>query len=487
MKLMRGLLLATPATLVAAAAAQAADLPAYKSAPIEYVRVCDAYGSGFFYIPGANTCLEVGGYARAEVSYTPGYNVDNPFAAKGVSPVSQVGGSQDTSGLEVRGRVDMDARTQTEWGTVQTVLHLRATTADGIRSVLGSTTQFQTAFTPVGDSATSITIEHTYIRFAGLTAGISSDNFSTMPTYLYSSQIYGGFPNGIKQLAYTATFGNGFSATLAAESKSDMSNNSVSGPANLNGVPTAFNSEYNNRWDTGYVLVGNARYDPNWGYAQINGAVTANSINGTTLGTAFVPTDPNTTMTAWAAGISFRYNLPFIAPGDQFHFQFAYTNGLLGEIMGSDSLNNAGGDATNKRVLGGVEFAPSNVMATAATPTGTVTSVGQTRAYGVTGIFTHYFTPQWRTNLELGYLQIYEPTAAASAGFQEGSGNVFEASGNLIWSPVKTFDIGVELDYIRFHSGVQNASEAGAGWIAAGEPGLAENGLDGILRLERQF
>jgi Porin subfamily len=486
MKLMKHLLLAGPATLVAVAA-HAADLPAYKSAPIEYVRVCDAYGSGFFYIPGTNTCLEVGGYVRVEGSFSPGQKVDNPFAARGVSPVSQIGGSQDETGLEVRGRVDLDARTQSEWGTVQTVVHLRAKTADGARSVLGTSTQFQTAFTPVGDAATSVTIERAYIRFAGLTAGVSTDNFSTMPAYLYAAQIYGGFPNGVKQLTYTATFGNGFSATLSAESKSDMNNNSVSGPTNLNGVPTAYNSEYNNRWDTGYVLVGNARYDANWGYAQINGAVTANSINGTTLGTAFSPLDPNTTMTAWAAGMSFRYNLPFIAPGDQFHFQFAYTNGLLGEIMSAGSLNNAGGDSTQQRVLGGVEFVPGNVMATAATPTGTVTSVGQTSAYGVTGIFTHYFTPQWRTNLELGYLQIFEPAAAASAGFQEGDGNVFEASGNLIWSPVKSFDIGVELDYVRFHSGVQNASEAGAGWIAAGEPGLTENGFDGILRLERQF
>ena len=35
-----------------------------RAQPIEYVRVCDAYGAGFYYIPGSDTCLKLGGYAR---------------------------------------------------------------------------------------------------------------------------------------------------------------------------------------------------------------------------------------------------------------------------------------------------------------------------------------------------------------------------------------------------------------------------------------
>lgn len=56
MKLVKSLLLGSAAGLVAVAGAQAADLPTKKSAPVEYVRVCDAYGAGFFYIPGTQTC-----------------------------------------------------------------------------------------------------------------------------------------------------------------------------------------------------------------------------------------------------------------------------------------------------------------------------------------------------------------------------------------------------------------------------------------------
>ena len=41
--------------------AQAADLPV-KAKAVEYVRICSLYGAGFFYIPGTDTCIKLGGY-----------------------------------------------------------------------------------------------------------------------------------------------------------------------------------------------------------------------------------------------------------------------------------------------------------------------------------------------------------------------------------------------------------------------------------------
>ncbi|PZR88834.1 MAG: porin, partial [Stutzerimonas stutzeri] len=61
MKLVKSLLLGSAAGFAAVAGAHAADLPSRKAAPVEYVRVCSAYGAGFFYIPGTETCLRVGG------------------------------------------------------------------------------------------------------------------------------------------------------------------------------------------------------------------------------------------------------------------------------------------------------------------------------------------------------------------------------------------------------------------------------------------
>jgi len=68
MKLIKSALLGTSAALATVVGAQAADLPSTKSAPVQYVRICDAYGAGFFYIPGTQTCLKVGGRVRFELS-----------------------------------------------------------------------------------------------------------------------------------------------------------------------------------------------------------------------------------------------------------------------------------------------------------------------------------------------------------------------------------------------------------------------------------
>ena len=55
-------LLGTAAGLMVATGAYAADLPG-EAAPVavDYVKVCDAYGAGFFYIPGTETCLDISG------------------------------------------------------------------------------------------------------------------------------------------------------------------------------------------------------------------------------------------------------------------------------------------------------------------------------------------------------------------------------------------------------------------------------------------
>src|SRR6478609_6413331 len=65
MNLGKSLLLGTAAGLVALTGAQAADLPV-KAKAVEYVKVCSLYGAGFWYIPGTDTCIKLGGYLRAD-------------------------------------------------------------------------------------------------------------------------------------------------------------------------------------------------------------------------------------------------------------------------------------------------------------------------------------------------------------------------------------------------------------------------------------
>ena len=61
----KSMMLGAAAAAAAATTAQAADLPVAPE-PVDYVRICDAYGSTFYYIPGTETCLKVGGRVRTQ-------------------------------------------------------------------------------------------------------------------------------------------------------------------------------------------------------------------------------------------------------------------------------------------------------------------------------------------------------------------------------------------------------------------------------------
>src|SRR5436190_4824377 len=64
----RSRLLGIIAGLFTVVAAQAAELPV-KAKPVQYVKVCTLYGAGFYYIPGTQTCMKIGGFVRAEIKY----------------------------------------------------------------------------------------------------------------------------------------------------------------------------------------------------------------------------------------------------------------------------------------------------------------------------------------------------------------------------------------------------------------------------------
>jgi hypothetical protein len=93
--------------------------------PVDYVRVCDAYGAGFFYIPGTETCLSINGYVWFQVGATsdegagdtPGYfgghTSSAPYSSDGWNTGSRV-------------RINFDARSDTELGTLRGWMRLQA-------------------------------------------------------------------------------------------------------------------------------------------------------------------------------------------------------------------------------------------------------------------------------------------------------------------------------------------------------------------------
>jgi len=114
----KSLLLGSAAALAAVSGAHAADaIVAAEPEAMEYVRVCDAFGTGYFYIPGTETCLKIGGYVRTQVVYD-----DNAFGSNGR-------GDYDSY---TRGYLTFAAKNDTEFGTLSSYINLQADTESDV-------------------------------------------------------------------------------------------------------------------------------------------------------------------------------------------------------------------------------------------------------------------------------------------------------------------------------------------------------------------
>ena len=272
MKMVKSLLLGSAAGLVAVAGAQAADLPV-KAKPVEYVKICSIYGAGFFYIPGTDTCIKIGGWVRAEYGFQTGnsaveYNQGGPGRNNRID--------SDEYRWRARWTTSIDVRTQTEYGT------LRAYTRAG----------FQTTTTE--SSQGRIYTERGFIQFAGFTFGKSQSYFDFFGGAFCYGCSYTGAASmtgaaGTLLAAYTATFGNGFTATLSLEdnfirrnglwdASKDATNalvlGAIPGPAFTQDSYNIANVNYGDMAATGIPdVVGSLRVDQAWGSAQIAGAL----------------------------------------------------------------------------------------------------------------------------------------------------------------------------------------------------------------------
>src|SRR3954463_13801087 len=97
----KSLLLGSAAAMAVVSGAQAADaIVAAEPEAVEYVRVCDAYGTGYFYIPGTETCLKINGYIRFQTNWDAGNDTDKT----------------DDWDATTRGQVQFTAKSDTEYG-----------------------------------------------------------------------------------------------------------------------------------------------------------------------------------------------------------------------------------------------------------------------------------------------------------------------------------------------------------------------------------
>lgn len=138
----KSLLIGSAAAIVAASSAQAADaIVAADPEPVEYVQVCDTYGDGYFYIPGTETCLKFSGYVQWQSVF------DNDEAdGLTVNTIGDGGPDQSEHGYEAR--LQIEAKNDSEIGTIASTIRLTNANAHGDRA---SAFNVDRAFMTAGD------------------------------------------------------------------------------------------------------------------------------------------------------------------------------------------------------------------------------------------------------------------------------------------------------------------------------------------------
>src|SRR5438270_2393740 len=290
MKMVKSLLLGSAAGLLAMGGAQAADLPV-KAKAVEYVRICSLYGAGFFYIPGTDTCIKLGGYLRVDTTFN-GATYGGPSWS---GDLGQGNRYRDYFSSRSRMALTVDTRTATEYGVVRTFGQ-----ADFQFSTLGASRNPNVLNTNLGNNTQLldspgggyVAVEYLFIQFAGFTFGKSSSAYST-PWHGYpgnnTSFLLGGHDTvtGVNNIQYTAQFGNGVSATIGLDEPIVFNRTSV---ANLTLGMGATGGFVNTYGGVHYPdLVGNIRVDQAWGLFQISGALHEVDASYNVLNTTAVP------------------------------------------------------------------------------------------------------------------------------------------------------------------------------------------------------
>jgi hypothetical protein len=416
MKLVKSLLLGSAAGFAAISGASAADLPSTKAAPAEYVRVCSAYGAGFFYIPGTDVCLKVGGGAGFMYDYV------QPFATA-ASP----------TGYRGYLRMELDARNPTAYGTLRTFVRLIIASRTGSHRS-GTQERWGNATIPTAAADAGWTsraqewlgVDKAFVQWGGLVAGRTQSFFD----FYNSPEIIGLLPasnlGSTNLVGYIATFGSGFYASVALED-AIMRRQAISNPL----IPLGTTAYY-----AGYRMpdvVANLGVEQAWGKAQISGAVHQLPVvgpGGTNISSSY----------GWAVSGGVVINLPMIAPGDYLWLNASYSEGAMSYVHSgwfAGSLNNATVGNSN-----------SYYQADAYYDVGT-NSIRKSKTWSIAAAFKHNWSPTLSSGLFGGYANFNNPamTVAAVPGGQLADWEYYVGGANLVWEPVRGLTIGGEVGY----------------------------------------
>jgi opacity protein-like surface antigen len=392
---------------VAASGSLAADLP--MAEPVEYVKVCDTYGKGYFYIPGTDTCLKIGGLVRGDF--------------KGEMDDSTVDEAGNDFYTDIRARLQVDARSETEWGTLRSFIEY-----EGRSDSNGG----------YSNGASTVSLRQAFVQFAGFTAGRLSRSLYDFVPYKTIGDLFSD--EQVNTFAYTASFGDGFEFNIGMEDKFFRGRP----VADVFGAPDQV-------WPNGIasLVVKQA-----WGDAKISAAVQDNA------GDLYEDFDGDDIGFAVQAGLSI--NLPTEAKGSKIWAMGAYTEGASSYVGGEDFNGNFRNFSIPAAML-----ADQSVNLDGERENVEAFSVGAGVAY--------FWTKSLNSHVSVIYTDYDRPDAVGLAGEDF---NFLFVEASTFWSPVSNLELGLALQY-----GNLDVSDAVQATINDGE----DDTFAGVLRVARTF
>jgi hypothetical protein len=456
MKMVKSLILGSAAGLIAMSAAQAADLPV-KARPVEYVKICSLYGAGFFYIPGTDTCIKLGGYLRVDTTFN-GSIYDQPAWS---GDLGQQNRFRDYFAARSRMALTVDTRTATEYGVVRTFAQgdFQFTTFNS------SSLNPASIATNSGGASISgllgnpgegyVAVEFVFIQFAGFTFGKSASAYAT-PWHGYpgnnSSFLLGGHDTvtGINNIQYTAQFGNGVSGTIGLDDSVAFNRTNIfdlSTGLNATGVgANAYGGDH------APDVVGNIRIDQAWGLFQISAA--AHDVNASynilTAATAFPnnlseisghPSDK------WGGSVMLALQIKNIptGAGDDIKVDASFAKGDTKNVIATSSTSPSfamfGG---SNRAYQSIGFGATSDAVYLPAIFGGTGDLKLTTAYGVRGAFNHNWDPYWSSSLFGSFSAVRYDGNAFDITTAKGQ---FCAAYNLSNTGVKSADFSCNPNY----------------------------------------
>ena len=474
MKVVKSLLLGTAAGLIAVGGAQAADLPV-KAKAVEYVKICTLYGAGFYYIPGSDTCIKLGGYLRAEVALNAGGN----YSAQYSGTFAANNRLNNYYSMRAREDLNIDTRTATEYGVVRTYFDAVFTWTTGNYGGTGSGTGATQYTGTIGLNAAgngltgssggavngtdgtisggSLGVYYAFIQFAGFTMGKSVSQFDA-PWINYPGnnfdQLVGGSgtTNGVTQFTYTADFGQGVTAAFSAQDATQVFQTNIWNTAGMStsGVLGGAYGSNDLGGSRSPDLVGMVRVDQAWGLFQASVAAHDNHVGY--YGATEVTGHPEDKW-GWAVQLALQIkNIPTGA-GDVINVSGVYTDGasrynfqeLAATSYSMFGSSNAAYQSIGFAGVSDAVFGPGG-------------GLELTKTYGFRGAYTHNWSPYWNTALYGAWAAVnYSGTAktmiCGSAAFATLTGtcnpdfNIGQVGVITRWTPVKNLTFSADFTY----------------------------------------